>query len=92
MVTWQKKDGRLEETSGKMSPYKHRLNFRSVQLTDDGEYECRASNSHGNASHTFTVSVEGQWAEEGEHRTPSERRRCSSDCRRVSCRQHRRTG
>lgn len=71
MVTWQKKDGRLEETSGQTSRYKHQLKFNSVQLTDDGEYECRASNSHGNASHTFTVSVEGQWAEEGERPTPS---------------------
>lgn len=58
VVTWQKKDGRLEETSGQTSHYKHQLKFNSVQLTDDGEYECRASNSHGNASHTFTVSVE----------------------------------
>lgn len=71
MVTWQKKDSRLEETSGQTSRYKHQLQFNSVQLTDDGEYECRASNSHGNASHTFTVSVEGQWAEEGQSPTPS---------------------
>lgn len=61
-MAWQKKDGRLAETSGQTSSYNRRLQFNSIQLTDDGEYECRASNSHGNASHTFTVSVEGQWA------------------------------
>lgn len=57
-LRWQKKDGRLEESSGQLSRYNHQLRFRSVQLSDDGEYECRASNSQGNASHTFTVTVE----------------------------------
>lgn len=47
-----------------MSAHKHHLHFHSVQLTDDGEYECQASNSHGNISHVFTVAVEGQWPEE----------------------------
>lgn len=50
--------------------HKHRLLFRSIQLTDDGEYECQASNSHGNISHVFSVTVEGQWAEELHSLTP----------------------
>lgn len=77
-VTWQKKGGRLKKTSGQMSAHRHHLHFRSVQLTDDGEYECQASNSHGNISHVFTVTVEGQWSSRVQPQ--ADHRRCSSDC------------
>lgn len=58
-MEWKKRDGSLEETSGQLENHNHWLHFDSVSLEDDGEYECRASNSHGSTAHSFTVTVEG---------------------------------
>lgn len=59
-VEWKKKDGSLEETGGRLENHNRWLHFDSVGLEDDGEYECRASNSHGATIHSFTVTVEGR--------------------------------
>lgn len=59
-VEWKKKDGSLEETSGQLDKHHRWFHFHSIGLNDDGEYECKAWNSHGFTVHAFTVTVEGQ--------------------------------
>ncbi|CAL8366857.1 unnamed protein product [Lota lota] len=64
-VSWNKKDGELENTSGRRDKFDRWLRFDSVTQEDDGEYECQAKNTHGMASHAFTVTVEAEpyWVE-----------------------------
>ncbi|XP_020791244.1 neural cell adhesion molecule L1.1-like [Boleophthalmus pectinirostris] len=57
-VEWIKKDGRLEDTGAEVTNYGRWLHFESVEQSDDGEYQCRAHNEHGEAKHSFTVTVE----------------------------------
>ncbi|XP_029975061.1 neural cell adhesion molecule L1.1-like isoform X2 [Salarias fasciatus] len=57
-VEWTKKDGGLDETSGRVENYGRWLTFHSISQSDDGEYQCHAANSHGAATHGFTVTVE----------------------------------
>lgn len=59
-VEWKKKDGSQEETSGRPDKHNRWFHFKSIGLNDDGEYECKAWNSHGFTTHSFTVTVEGQ--------------------------------
>uniref|UniRef100_A0A8C5HJB4 Neural cell adhesion molecule L1.1-like n=1 Tax=Gouania willdenowi TaxID=441366 RepID=A0A8C5HJB4_GOUWI len=51
---------------GEVENYDRWLTFISITPNDDGEYECRASNSHGSTSHSFTVTVEAApyWVKE----------------------------
>ncbi|CAF87850.1 unnamed protein product, partial [Tetraodon nigroviridis] len=65
-VEWKKKDGSLEETSGRGDKYNRWFHFENISLNDDGEYECKASNSHGFTTHSFTVTVEAApyWVKE----------------------------
>uniref|UniRef100_A0A673A4Y5 Neural cell adhesion molecule L1.1 n=1 Tax=Sphaeramia orbicularis TaxID=375764 RepID=A0A673A4Y5_9TELE len=65
-VEWKKKDGKLDETSGQVDNHGRWLYFDSITQNDDGEYECRAFNSHGSTSHSFSVSVEASpyWVKE----------------------------
>ncbi|XP_047445758.1 neural cell adhesion molecule L1-like isoform X2 [Mugil cephalus] len=65
-VEWRKKDGSLEETTGKTINYNHRLHFASITQDDDGEYACEATNVYGVATHTFTITVEAApyWVKE----------------------------
>ncbi|KAM3618414.1 uncharacterized protein V6R79_020150 [Siganus canaliculatus] len=65
-VEWQKKDGRLQETSAQLENHNRWLRFDSVELEDDGEYECHAANSHGATAHAFTLTVEAApyWVKE----------------------------
>ncbi|XP_030590495.1 neural cell adhesion molecule L1-like [Archocentrus centrarchus] len=57
-VEWQKKDGILENTTGQVTNIDRWLHFDSITQDDDGEYECNASNIHGFATRSFTVTVE----------------------------------
>lgn len=59
-VEWKKKDGSLDEASGEIDNHGRWLHFDSITQDDDGEYECRAFNSHGSTTHSFTVTVEGR--------------------------------
>ena len=59
-MEWKKKDSHLKKTNGNLENYDRWLYFDSITQDDDGEYECRASNSHGFTTHTFTVTVEGR--------------------------------
>ncbi|XP_072306289.1 neural cell adhesion molecule L1.1-like [Eucyclogobius newberryi] len=65
-VEWTKKDGRLEDTSAEVSNQGRWLHFESVEQSDDGEYQCRAHNEHGDTSHAYTVTVEAPpfWVKE----------------------------
>uniref|UniRef100_A0A3B4VMP3 Neural cell adhesion molecule L1.1-like n=1 Tax=Seriola dumerili TaxID=41447 RepID=A0A3B4VMP3_SERDU len=65
-VEWKKKDGSLDETSGLVENNGRWLNFNSISQSDDGEYECRASNLQGSITHSFTVTVEAApyWVKE----------------------------
>ncbi|KAG7278462.1 hypothetical protein CRUP_038757 [Coryphaenoides rupestris] len=64
-VEWHKKDGNLKQASARMEKFDRWLNFASITQTDDGVYECRASNVLGVATHSFTVTVEEEpyWVE-----------------------------
>lgn len=59
-VEWKKKDGSLGETSGQPDKYNRWFHFKSIGLNDDGEYECKAWNSQGSTTHSFTLTVKGQ--------------------------------
>ncbi|XP_028264992.1 neural cell adhesion molecule L1.1-like isoform X2 [Parambassis ranga] len=65
-VEWRKKDGSLKETSGRVENFDRWLQFHSITQNDDGEYECRAFNSHGSVTHVFTITVEAApyWVKE----------------------------
>uniref|UniRef100_A0A7N8Y9I8 Neural cell adhesion molecule L1.1-like n=1 Tax=Mastacembelus armatus TaxID=205130 RepID=A0A7N8Y9I8_9TELE len=65
-VEWKKMDGSLHETSGELDNYDRWLHFDSISENDDGEYECKAFNSHGFTTHSFTVTVEAApyWVKE----------------------------
>uniref|UniRef100_A0A8C7YQY1 Neural cell adhesion molecule L1 n=1 Tax=Oryzias sinensis TaxID=183150 RepID=A0A8C7YQY1_9TELE len=66
IVEWRKKDGTLKDMSGRLKNHNRWLYFDNISQEDDGEYECRASNSFGFATHTFTVTVEAApyWVKE----------------------------
>ncbi|XP_069581925.1 neural cell adhesion molecule L1.1-like isoform X1 [Brachyistius frenatus] len=65
-VEWKKKDGSLEETGGELDNHNRWLHFEDIGQNDDGEYECRASNTHGSIAHSFSLAVEASpyWVKE----------------------------
>ncbi|KAM7410733.1 hypothetical protein PAMA_020938 [Pampus argenteus] len=65
-IEWEKKYGNLDETSGQVDNYNRWLHFKSITQYDDGEYECRAINTHGSTSHSFIITVEAApyWVKE----------------------------
>lgn len=75
-MEWRKKDGSLKETSGRVENFERWFQFHSITQNDDGEYECRASNSHGSVKHVFTVSVEGRTAMIGPHTQRETQEQC----------------
>lgn len=58
-ITWHRKDGVLSQSRAVTQNYDRWLNFTTIDESDDGEYECRAKNTQGVATHTYTVTVEG---------------------------------
>ncbi|XP_008413114.1 neural cell adhesion molecule L1.1-like isoform X2 [Poecilia reticulata] len=71
-VEWQKTDGDLKTTSASLDSFDRWLYFDSITEDDDGEYRCRAHNVHGNATHSFTVTVKAApyWVKEFSDLTP----------------------
>ncbi|XP_056279739.1 neural cell adhesion molecule L1.1-like isoform X2 [Pseudoliparis swirei] len=57
-VVWRKKDGLLEDSGGRPSAHGRWLHFEHIEQNDDGEYECRAFNTHGATTHSYTLTVE----------------------------------
>ncbi|KAG7521394.1 neural cell adhesion molecule L1-like isoform X2 [Solea senegalensis] len=81
-VEWKKKDSSLEETSGQLENSDRWLSFDSITQSDDGEYECRAFNSHGSVAHSFTVTVEAapHWVKEPQNLLYSHGETVRLDC------------
>lgn len=73
-VEWKKKDGVLADTTGQVINFDRWLHFDNITLDDDGEYECKASNTHGSITRSFTVTVEGRPLSRAHRRS-----RCSAD-------------
>uniref|UniRef100_A0A3B3ZY89 Neural cell adhesion molecule L1 n=1 Tax=Periophthalmus magnuspinnatus TaxID=409849 RepID=A0A3B3ZY89_9GOBI len=81
-VEWIKKDGNLEDTTGEVTNYGRWLQFESVDQSDDGEYQCRAHNEHGEAKHSYTVTVEAApyWVKEPQNLIYAPRENVRLDC------------
>lgn len=58
-VMWLRKDGELFESRTTKDMFDRRLRFNNISESDAGEYQCRANNSQGKITHTYTVIVEG---------------------------------
>uniref|UniRef100_A0A7N9ANL8 L1 cell adhesion molecule, paralog a n=1 Tax=Mastacembelus armatus TaxID=205130 RepID=A0A7N9ANL8_9TELE len=65
-VSWLRKDGELSESRTVKDMFDRRLLFSNISETDGGEYQCRANNSQGKVTHTYTVIVEAApyWTKE----------------------------
>ncbi|XP_040921501.1 neural cell adhesion molecule L1.2 isoform X2 [Toxotes jaculatrix] len=65
-VLWLRKDGELSESRTTKEMYDRRLRFSNISESDGGEYQCRANNSQGKITHTYTVIVEAApyWTKE----------------------------
>jgi len=65
-VTWYRDDKQLAATLkvaiGKTEDHRHTLTIQQVSSSATaGTYKCVASNQHGTAQHTATVTVTGQY-------------------------------
>lgn len=58
-VSWLRKDGELSESRTTIEMFGRRLRFSSISESDTGEYQCRANNTQGKITHTYTVMVDG---------------------------------
>ncbi|XP_040009421.1 neural cell adhesion molecule L1.2 [Xiphias gladius] len=65
-VLWLRKDGELSKTRTTKDMSDRRLRFTNISESDGGEYQCRANNSQGKITHTYTVIVEAApyWTKE----------------------------
>ncbi|XP_035499848.2 neural cell adhesion molecule L1.2 isoform X3 [Scophthalmus maximus] len=65
-VTWLWKDGEMSNNRTMKDMFDRRLRFSSISESDAGEYQCRANNSQGAITHTYTVIVEAgpYWTKE----------------------------
>ncbi|XP_058497930.1 neural cell adhesion molecule L1.2 isoform X1 [Solea solea] len=65
-VLWLRKDGELSESRTAKDMFDRRLRFTNISESDAGEYQCRANNSQGKITHTYTVIVEAApyWTKE----------------------------
>ncbi|MBN3316491.1 L1CAM protein, partial [Atractosteus spatula] len=57
-LEWKRKDGNLPAARASLQSYRKLLRIENVVESDDGEYQCTASNDQGKATHTFTVTVQ----------------------------------
>uniref|UniRef100_A0AAR2LAY5 Neural cell adhesion molecule L1 n=1 Tax=Pygocentrus nattereri TaxID=42514 RepID=A0AAR2LAY5_PYGNA len=66
-IKWVRKDGVLPESRTRES-FDRLLRFNNISESDDGEYQCTATNTQGTAAHTYTVTVEAApyWIKEPE--------------------------
>ncbi|XP_036068809.1 neural cell adhesion molecule L1.1 isoform X2 [Oryzias melastigma] len=82
VVEWRKKDGTLKDVSSRLMNHNRWLHFGNISQEDDGEYECKASNSFGFATHTFTVTVEAApyWVKEPQNHMYSPGETVRLDC------------
>uniref|UniRef100_A0A8B9HQS7 Neural cell adhesion molecule L1 n=1 Tax=Astyanax mexicanus TaxID=7994 RepID=A0A8B9HQS7_ASTMX len=67
-IQWVRKDGALSESRTSTDSYNRVLRFSNISQSDDGEYQCTATNTQGTARHTYTVTVEAApyWIKEPE--------------------------
>ncbi|XP_013882383.1 neural cell adhesion molecule L1, partial [Austrofundulus limnaeus] len=67
-VEWQKINGHHSNLAAKLQNYNRWLHFDHITEDDDGEYRCRAINSYGNVTHSFTVTVQAApyWSKESQ--------------------------
>ncbi|XP_029011414.1 neural cell adhesion molecule L1.2 isoform X2 [Betta splendens] len=65
-VSWLRKDGEMSESRTSRDMFDRRLRFTDIAESDGGEYQCRANNSQGRVTHTYTVIVEASpyWIKE----------------------------
>ncbi|XP_022597250.1 neural cell adhesion molecule L1-like isoform X2 [Seriola dumerili] len=65
-VSWLRKDGEMSESRTMRDMFDRRLRFSNISESDAGEYQCRANNSQGKLTHTYTVIVEAApyWTKE----------------------------
>ncbi|KAG9335112.1 hypothetical protein JZ751_005675 [Albula glossodonta] len=57
-VQWKRKDGTLSTARTSKKNFGRWLQFTHIMESDDGEYECTASNQLGDVKHLYTVTVE----------------------------------
>ncbi|XP_035015585.2 neural cell adhesion molecule L1.2 isoform X2 [Hippoglossus stenolepis] len=65
-VIWLRKDGEMSESRTTQEMFDRRLRFSNISESDAGEYQCKATNSQGKITHTYTVIVEAapHWVKE----------------------------
>ncbi|KAG7477340.1 hypothetical protein MATL_G00068490 [Megalops atlanticus] len=57
-VQWLRKDRALSESDTTKMNFDRWLLFNNISQDDDGEYQCTATNKEGEATHTYTITVE----------------------------------
>uniref|UniRef100_W5NCC6 L1 cell adhesion molecule, paralog a n=1 Tax=Lepisosteus oculatus TaxID=7918 RepID=W5NCC6_LEPOC len=57
-LEWERKDGDLSDARASLQSFGKLLRIENVVESDDGEYQCTASNDQGKATHIFTVTVQ----------------------------------
>uniref|UniRef100_A0A8C6TY35 Neural cell adhesion molecule L1 n=1 Tax=Neogobius melanostomus TaxID=47308 RepID=A0A8C6TY35_9GOBI len=68
--------------TGEVTNHGRWFHFESVEQSDDGEYQCRVHNEHGETSHSFTVTVEAApyWVKEPQNLMYAPRENVRLDC------------
>ncbi|XP_072512524.1 neural cell adhesion molecule L1.2 isoform X2 [Salminus brasiliensis] len=67
-IQWVRKDGVLSESRTSIESFNRVLHFKNISESDDGEYQCTATNTQGTVTHTYTITVEAApyWIKEPE--------------------------
>ncbi|KAL4655476.1 neural cell adhesion molecule L1.1-like isoform X1 [Arapaima gigas] len=66
-VTWRRStNGVLSESRNSAVNFGRWLKFNNINESDQGDYECKASNTEGTVEHSFTITVEAApyWTKE----------------------------